>query len=236
MKQVVRIILAAAALAALAVPAMAAPGDVKLIVKNDGGTADVFKVDNNGIVLGAKLGMGTTAPQVPIHLHLPTALGAVVPAGTSLYSTATGFSASTQDNSASADFVVSDGTATAGMRGVIRGVRSRGTLAAPTVPLTDDMVVSLIGGIWDGTKVWNTADITFKVDGPVATSAAPQRIVFSTRNNGAGAYIERLVVKNNGNVIVGLAGVPIYADNTAAASLATGTLYRTATGTLMIKY
>jgi len=47
MKQVVRIILAAAAVAALAVPAMAAD---KLIVKNAGGTADVFKVADDGKV------------------------------------------------------------------------------------------------------------------------------------------------------------------------------------------
>ena len=30
--------------------------------------------------------------------------------------------------------------------------------------------------------------------------------------------------------------LPVYADNTAAASLAAGTLYRTSTGVLMVKY
>jgi len=76
MKQVVRIILAAAAVAALAVPAMAAD---KLIVKNAGGTADVFKVDDAGTItatsptfyfdpVGVKLGIGTNAPAAGLNV------------------------------------------------------------------------------------------------------------------------------------------------------------------------
>lgn len=38
------------------------------------------------------------------------------------------------------------------------------------------------------------------------------------------------------NGIIKMVNLPIYADNTAASSLATGTLYRTATGQLMVKY
>jgi len=76
MKQVVRIILAAAAVAALAVPAMAAD---KLIVKDAGGTADVFKVDDTGTITSTsstfffdpvtkRMGIGTTTPSNPLNV------------------------------------------------------------------------------------------------------------------------------------------------------------------------
>jgi hypothetical protein len=47
MKKMVQVILAAAAIAALATPALAAD---KLVVKNSGGTSDVFKVTDAGVV------------------------------------------------------------------------------------------------------------------------------------------------------------------------------------------
>ena len=41
-------------------------------------------------------------------------------------------------------------------------------------------------------------------------------------------------LKHNGELL--LFNTPVFADNTAASSLATGTIYRTADGTLKIKY
>jgi len=236
MKKICKVILAAAAIAALAAPAMAAPGDLKLKVRDDGNTADVFTVSNTGTVVGAKLGMGTGSPQTPIHLNLPSALGVTYPVGTLLYSTASGFSLSTQDNTPAADLVAADGTNTTGFRGAIRGVRSRGTLAVPSAAAAEDLVFSLIGGVYDGGAVRNTADINFTVDGAVSSNVAPQRISFRTRTGGTGVYVERLTIKNDGKIIFGSAGIPVFADNTAAASLAAGTVYRTSTGVLMIKF
>lgn len=50
----------------------------------------------------------------------------------------------------------------------------------------------------------------------------------------AGTYTRRVRVTELGGVL--LYNIPVYADNTAAASLTTGTIYRTSTGTMMIKY
>jgi len=236
MNKFCKVLLAAAVVAALAAPAMAVPGDVKLKVRDDGNTADVFTVDNTGKVIGSKLGMGTSTPQTPLHLNLPSALGVTYPVGSTLYSVSTGFSMSTQDNSPALDLATADGTLTAGFRGSLRGVRSRGSLAVPAAAGDGDLVMSVIGGIYDGAVVRNTADINFTVDGAVASNVAPQRISFRTRTGGAGAYFERLTIKNDGKIILHSTAMPVYADNTAAASLTAGTLYRTPTGVLMMKY
>lgn len=146
-----------------------------------------------------KAGVNTITPQVLLHVHASTE-----PTGTDFYTSATSLAVSNQDNTAAADFVTADSTATAGIRGIIRGIRARGTLETPLVPEVDDYVFSVIGGIWDGLVVRNTAQIDLKVDGAVSSNIAPQRIVFSTRNAGAGAFLERLVIKNDGNVGVGV--------------------------------
>ena len=54
-------------------------------------------------------------------------------------------------------------------------------------------------------------------------------LVGTTTDNGSGAKLQV-------NGTASLASVPVYADNAAAASLATGTIYRTSTSQLMIKY
>jgi len=253
MKQVVRIILAAAAVAALAVPAMAAD---KLIVKNAAGTADVFKVDDAGTVLGAKLGMGTTDPKAPLHLNMLTAAGASVPAGTSLYPGAAGIALSREAGTPSIDIIASDNTGNSGYRGMLRGVRSRGTLASPTFPSLNDQVFSVIGGIWTGARIYNTADITIKVDGPIndsglvadptgASVSAPARITFSTRNGLV--WSERMTIKSGGNVgintpdpksILHVTGLVTYTSNANAlsAGLTAGAFYTDGAGNVKVVY
>jgi hypothetical protein len=240
MKKICKVILAAAAMVALAVPVMAVPVN-KLIVKDSGGANTVFNVDDSGTVTGAKLGVGTTSPYGPIHLNLATGLtglGAPAPVGTLLYNSAMGFIGSTQDNAAGAAFVVADNTATAGLRGNISGVRARGSLLVPTAPLVNDLVFSIIGTVYDGGALRNTADINFTVDGTVSSNIAPQRISFRTRTNGTGAYFERLTIKNDGKLLVDPTAMPVYADNATATTggLAAGSLYRTSTGVLMMRY
>jgi hypothetical protein len=218
----------------------------RLTVKNSS-SAVVFNVDDSGTVTAPKVGLGASAPQAPLHLHVKTGAGVATDPGTVLYSVSTGFAGTAQDNSFAQDFVVADGTSTAGMVGGLRGVRARGTLAVPAVPLTDDLVLSLVGGLWDGGKVYNAAQIAFKVDGPVSTSVAPQRIVFNIRNNGTGAYVERLTVKANGNVGIStpvptsrlhVTGLVTYTSNAnaIAAGLTAGAFYTDGVGNVKVVY
>jgi len=240
MNKFCKMLLAAAAMMALAAPAMAAD---KLVVKDSAGATNVFTIDDTGAAVGMKFGanLGGGTPKAPIHLNLNTGAGVTPPIGTTLYSAATGFALSTQDNSPSADFITADGLGIAGYRGMLRGVRSRGTLAAPTIPSVDDYVMSVLGAVWTGQRIWNTADIAIKVDGTVsdggttATAAGPTRITFSTRPLGTTWY-ERMAIKSDGKIIIGVTAMPVYENNAAAASLAAGTLYRTSAGVLMIKY
>lgn len=247
MKMVTRVLLTAAAIAALAAPAMAAD---KLIVKDAAGTVDVFKVDDAGAIQGKKLGMGTSLPQSPIHLHLPTSLGAVTDASNKVYSVSSGMSMSAQDNSSAAAFIVADGTNTVGMRGSVTGVRARGTLAVPTAPQADDLVFSVLGGIWDGAAIRNTAEVGFAVDGAVSSNIAPQRIYMRTKTGGTGSWYERLTIKNDGKVgintpapasVLHVTGLPVYADNaTAKAALggatAVGAFYTDGAGNVKVVY
>jgi lysophospholipase L1-like esterase len=166
-----------------------------------------------------KLGVGTVDAQTPLHIHLGDSL-----AGTALYSASTTLSTSTQDNASSTDMIVADSTGTSGYRGSIRGIRARGTLITPLVPLVNDYVLTAAGGIWDGANVQNTAELAFKVDGTVSAGVAPQRMTFSTKTGGSGAYVERFVVKNDGAIQIGTGPLkfPDSTTQTTAAKLSAG--------------
>jgi len=247
MKKICKVILAAAAVVALAVPAMAAD---KLIVKDAAGTADVFKVDDAGTILGAKLGMGTSTPQAPIHLNLDS----TKPVGTLLYNASTGLAVSRSGGAPAADFTAA--ATVAGQRGQMRGVRARGTLEVPAVPILNDYVFSLLAGVYVGPtiKVLNMADISYKVDGTVtegatsALSTAPVRITFSTRV--ADTWFERFTVKAAGNIgintpdpksILHVTGLNTYADNATAktalgGAAAVGAFYTDGVGNVKVVY
>ena len=218
----------------------------KLVVK-DATSAEVFKVDDTGTISGAKLGMGTTTPQAPLHLNLPSILGVLPDSGTALYSLSTGSVMSTQDNSAALDLTVADGTGVAGYKGGVRGVRARGSLANPAAAASGDSVMSILAGVYDGAVVRNNADISFTVDGPVSLGVAPVRISFRTRTGGVGSFTEKMTIKNDGKIGIGapnptsklqVVGLPVYEDNAEATAggLTAGAFYRTATGVLMVAY
>jgi hypothetical protein len=92
-------------------------------------------------------------------------------------------------------------------RGVIKGVRSRGTVGSPSVPSVDDSVFSILGAIYDGIDTEGTAQINFIVDGSVSSDVAPQRIAFMTSATTGLARAERLQIKSNGDIIINNTGV-----------------------------
>jgi len=181
MNKFCKILLAAAAVTALAAPAMAAD---KLIVKDAAGTADVFKVDDTGVATAKKAGLGLSAglaPAAPFHLVDLT-------------------------NAAARGAIIGQHDASAAAANVIFR-KSRGTDLAPASVLQNDFIAAFHGNVWDGAKYVTTATVNYQMDGPVTTTSAPQAIIFSTgiNSNGAadpGNKLERLRVTSSGNVVI----------------------------------
>ena len=98
--------------------------------------------------------------------------------------------------------VVAAGSAS-GHRGVFKGVRARGSLSSPTVPLVDDDAFTLLSALYDGTDTEASAGIFFKVDGTVSDNVAPQRISFVTSETTASARTEKMTIKADGKVGIG---------------------------------
>lgn len=178
-------------------------------------------IDNTGLLRVE----GHTAP-------LPASL---IPGSTNLLLSNQGSSVSLNCTS------VSSGTS--GNRGTITFGRARGTYDTPLVPVDGDNAGGIISGPWVGESWYNTASIEFAIDGDVVNEdpgpkAAPQRILFRSRINGLGAWVEHLVIKSTGIINLATTATPVYADNTAAKSggLTDGDFYRTSTGVMMIVY
>lgn len=85
-------------------------------------------------------------------------------------------------------------------RAVFKGVRCRGTFAAPTVPLVNDYVCSFMGEMYDGAALQSSATLDFLVDGNVSAGTCPQRMSFSTSETTGLGKVERLTVKSAGNI------------------------------------
>lgn len=205
MKQVVKIILAAAAVAVLAAPAMAA--NDKLIVNGTGGTP-VFKVDDAGVAVASKVGLGTSAPEATFHnveSSTDAARGVLV----------------AQHN---------DGVHAAN----ISFRKSRGTAANPAQPQANDYIGIFMALGWNGSYYDRSSQFGFRNDAAVTLPVTdglgnvttpgrfPVGIMFftgaSTQAADPNVMTERFRISSQGNVIAGNSG-----------GVATGTLPLTST-------
>lgn len=87
----------------------------------------------------------------------------------------------------------------------IRGLRARGTQAAPTAVLADDRLAALTGWGYDGAGFNGTAEaaISLTASEDYSTTANGTYITFQTTPNGTTSPTERLRIDNNGNVGIG---------------------------------
>lgn len=154
-----------------------------------------------------RLGIGTTLPKSDLHIsdgNTPDA---------SLI-TSDRFLISSNTQAGSSTLISSN---TAGDRAVYKGVRSRGTVAVPLVPLVNDDVLTFLGAIYDGVETQGTAGVFFKVDGTVSAGVAPQRISFVTSETTAIARTEKMTIKADGKVGIGTTA-PLSILHTSATS------------------
>jgi len=184
MKKICKVILAAAAIVALAVPAMAAD---KLIVKDAAGTADVFKVDDAGLAITTKLAIGTGATTPLSTFHNAE----------SSTSAARGLTASQHNNGAQG--------------GAINFVKSRGTFAAPAILTSGDFIGAFVAQFWNGTAYARGGQFGFRSEGTVTGASTPTHIFFQTGDTTANLK-EALRITSAQNVLVGNLGGAAVAD------------------------
>jgi hypothetical protein len=184
------------------------------------GSGDAFRVEDDAnpdstpfiIKSDGKVGIGVESPAAPVQL----AYTAGIPDASLM--TTDAFIVTAQNTAPGFSFVVS-GNTSSGQRGVFKGTRSRGTLDSPTVPISNDAIISLLGAIYDGTTTRATAAIEFEVDGTVSSSVAPQRIRFLT--GPTTSRIERLKIDSQG--FIKFSG-SLVESATISATAATGTV------------
>ncbi len=142
-----------------------------------------------------RVGIGTATPSNILTVKGTGSAPAAswVNAGAPLF---VGFGETTVGNS---DFILSMASAAANARPVFVGRRSRGTLAAPTVSINNDQLMSFLASGFDGTGFQNPAAIDFYVDGVPTAGNVPGRISFVTGGNGTNRA-ERLKIGSTGNI------------------------------------
>lgn len=90
---------------------------------------------------------------------------------------------------------------TAANHPVLRAVRARNILSTPGAVNSNDSTFSLIGGVYDGTAVQETAAIEFEATTNASSGTAPQRIVLSTGATNTASRAARLTINSDGTVI-----------------------------------
>ncbi|OQW46917.1 MAG: hypothetical protein A4S09_03150 [Proteobacteria bacterium SG_bin7] len=91
---------------------------------------------------------------------------------------------------------------------LLAGYRARGTRTTPLPVQPDDEIFTFKSLGWDGTQWVNAAQISFRVDGPVAINQVPTRIDFHTLpplsccSSGLPGFV-RMTIKSDGKVGIG---------------------------------
>lgn len=221
MKKMVKVILAAAAVVALAVPAMGADKLIvnntngtagfkvddtgKLTIRNLGNTADVFTVDNAGNISvpgGLKydntskfMGLGVDTPMAVFHGYFTSAAPPFVLERSLDTNGAVGLTAT--------NFAGTGGgnsPATLIGSGMIFA-SSRGSKAVPADLVPGDRIGYLVFGGFAGGTQRNTGAINGMVDaGTVSSTSLPTYLQFMTTANGSTARAERLRIAGDGRI------------------------------------
>ena len=142
------------------------------------------------------VGVGITTPLKQVHVSdgNPVSASIVTPSSTDRIIVTSQTNASTALVSA---------TDTAGYRGIYRGIRAGGTLASPTIPPTDAVIMSMLGTVYDGNGLQYVGEISIEIDGLCADNKTPTRIVFKTSPDISANRVERMRITASGRVSIG---------------------------------
>ncbi|RYD98053.1 MAG: hypothetical protein EOP54_08960 [Sphingobacteriales bacterium] len=94
------------------------------------------------------------------------------------------------------------------------GAAAGGTIDAPTLPGSSTALLTFVkGSIFDGTTFKAAARMYFRGDGAASATSLPSSISFYTTAAGTTVERERLMIKNNGFVGIGLPTTPMAPTN-----------------------
>jgi len=119
--------------------------------------------------------------------------------------------------------------------------RSRGTVAAPTVPVLNDQLLNFIGTAWDGSNYITSTAIGSLVDGTISTNIVPGRIFFATADSG-GTLLTRVSIDNTGRLFAAFGlqvdtqqttGAPIISTQAHSAATSSSVVLRRSRGDLL---
>ena len=133
------------------------------------------------------------------------------------------------------DFLIGGANNTAGVRPVMIGRKSRGTLANPTALATGDTVFSFMASGYDGNSFSNPGSIDFVTSGAISSGTLGMDITFRT---GVSTRSERMRLTSSGNLGIGTSSPLTTLDvsgairTTAGYFFADGTSQTTAVGSV----
>jgi hypothetical protein len=162
-------------------------GNALLVEDSANPDASPFVVDASGNV-----GIGTTAPTLPLTIGTPTLPAGVSPVGQMISSDTAGTAP-----------ILSVRRSAANGNAVISQYTSSGTAASPTA-VADGRGLGRNGWFgFDGTNYIEAAFISAAVDGTPGTNDMPGRIIFATTADGGSSPVERVRIDNTGDVGIG---------------------------------
>ena len=143
------------------------------LVVQDAGSNNVFTVDDTGVASATKVGIGTDAPELQLHVI---------------------------DEAAAPDRgIVTGQHNSAAQAAIIRFKKSRGTFTAPTAMVNGDYFGVFQSWGHDGTAYERTAQFGFRTNGTVSTGSIPTDIVFWAGDNAVN-LTETLRLKSTGTI------------------------------------
>ncbi len=146
------------------------------------------------------VGIGTATPAHPLMILAP---GSTAPNFTTWYNSASPPPIGMYSDSGPAgsmDLFLAGASSNAGIRPVLLGRKSGGTLDTPTALANGDTIMSLLSSGYDGATFRNNASVDFAIGDVVSVGSMPTDIVFKT---GAVTRGEKMRINSLGNIGVG---------------------------------
>ncbi|AFY01009.1 beta strand repeat-containing protein [Bdellovibrio bacteriovorus] len=212
--------------------ATAVNGNLRFYTAAAGTDSERMRITGSGSV-----GIGTTAPTVPLQVATRVPSSTVHPHRAGIQAVGEG-----TDVGGRVATLVSSAIEMA----TFSGYQSAGTLASPTAVISGQGITSLTAFAYNGTQYQSggNAAVNFYATETHTASAGGAKITFQTTNNGSSGSSEKMVINHNGNVGIGVTNPTAKLEVNGAVKIGTSApigrmtvcSYATQTGTTVAAY